>query len=124
VARRDTRPEREHPRYAVDAVVEVAVGSGEALVGRTRNLSRGGLCVELPTSIEPGTHVSACIALVFRDHETSEPLVLPARVVWCTPLGGGYQLGCQFGRLARMQTAYLDLFLSYLDASPRAASAH
>jgi hypothetical protein len=113
------RPEaREHPRYVVDALVEIATET-TLTIGRSLNLSRGGLCLELDEPIASGTWVEVRIALIYQDEERSEPLALPARIVWCTPLGAGYQVGVQFRRLSFHQSAYLDLFLSYIDASPR-----
>lgn len=110
---------RVHPRFALDAVVELATKAGALLGGRTCNVSRGGLCVELAGAIDPGDEVEIRIALRFHDDGQSEPLLLPARVVWCTPLGDGYQIGSQFRTLSLHQSADLDLFLGFIDASPR-----
>jgi Tfp pilus assembly protein PilZ len=110
-------PERAHPRFVVDVMVEIATPAGAPLSGRTRNVSRGGLCVELGEAVAPGQEVEIRMALLFEDDEMSEPLGLPARVVWCTPLGRVYQIGGQFRALSRHQAAYLDLFLSYIDAA-------
>lgn len=102
----------------VDAAVEIATAEGEAMFGCTRNLSRGGLCVEIDSPLEVGASVEVRIALVFQDEQRSEPLPLPSRIVWCTPLGTTHQIGVQFLRLSFYQAANLDLFLSYIDASP------
>jgi Tfp pilus assembly protein PilZ len=109
---------REHPRFVMDAAVEIATADGEAMFGRTRNLSRGGLCVEIDSPLRVGSSVEVRIALVFQDEQRSEPLPLPSRIVWCTPLGAAHQIGVQFLRLSFYQAANLDLFLSYIDASP------
>jgi len=111
--------ERGHPRFVVDAVVEVAGGSGALLRGRTRNISRGGLCVELGQPLAPGEEVELRIALLFQDRRQTEALALPARIVWCTPLGDSCQVGSQFRQLSVEQAAYLDVFLGYIDASPQ-----
>jgi hypothetical protein len=115
------RDDREHPRVVTDALVEVVTAGGPLLAGRTRNLSRGGLCVELTGPVEPGAEVEIRITLVFHDDHRSETLGLTARVVWCTPLGDCYQVGSQFGRLSFDEAVYLNMFLSYMDASPRLA---
>jgi Tfp pilus assembly protein PilZ len=109
---------REHPRFVVDAMVEIMAASGALLRGRTRNISRGGLCVELHQALAAGEEVELRIALLFQDRRQTEALALPARIVWCTPLGDGCQVGSQFLRLSADQAAYLDLFLGYIDASP------
>lgn len=87
--------------------------------GRSRNISRGGLCLEVGDAVAAGDLVDVRISLIFHDQHISEPLGLPARVVWCTPLGDVHQVGCKFAVLGHEETAYLDLFLSYIDAAPR-----
>ncbi|HTE55420.1 MAG TPA: PilZ domain-containing protein [Kofleriaceae bacterium] len=112
---------REHPRFAIEARVDVRTDAA-GLSGRTRNLSRGGLCIELDAPLGAGADVEVGIALVFDDDHCSEPLALPACVAWCTPIDARYQVGCQFRRLSPHQAANLDLFLRYLEAAPRAAA--
>jgi hypothetical protein len=107
--------ERAYPRYAIDAAVEIRVGDGRAL-GRTRNLSRGGLCVDVDRPVAPGATVELSITLVFDDDRLSEPLSLGARVMWCTAVDDGHQLGCQFVGAMPRDLAYLDMFLRYLEA--------
>jgi hypothetical protein len=109
--------ERAFPRYACDAVVTVHHARGTA-GGNTTNLSRGGLCALVSETIGVGATVDVEIALVFDEETTSEPLRLPARVVWSTPLDDKHQLGVSFLSLTADQTKYLDLFLRYL-ATPR-----
>lgn len=106
---------REHPRFAVEAAVDVRLPDGASLSGATRNLSRGGVCLELDAPAPPGTDVAIHITLVFEVDTTSEPLALPARVAWSTPMGERHQIGCQFLALTREQLIYLDMFLRDLD---------
>jgi hypothetical protein len=106
--------EREHPRYAHEAVVTFHVGP-KAIGGRTQNLSRGGLCADLADAIPNGTSLDVDIQLVFDDVGESEALRLPARVVWCTTVDDGYQVGLSFRPLSAEQAQYLSLFLKYLD---------
>ena len=113
---------REHPRFAVCAVVEVTTRRGE-LHGQTRNVSRGGLCLELAEPLVTGEDVAIAIALVFQDEQRSEQLGLPARIVWCTPIDGAHQVGAKFSRLSARQLAHLDMFLRFIEAAPRTASA-
>jgi hypothetical protein len=111
--------EREHPRYAHEAVLTLIVGA-KTIWGRTQNLSRGGLCAELADSIPNGTNIDVDIQLVFDDAET-EPLRLPARVAWCTTLDEAFQIGLSFRSLTAEQSQYLTLFLKYLDDGTPAA---
>src|SRR5882724_7780271 len=105
--------EREHPRYAHEAVVTIHAGS-QTHWGRTQNLSRGGLCADLPESIPNGANIDVDIQLVFDDVE-SEPLRLPARVVWCTTVDEAFQVGLSFRSLSTEQHELLSVFLKYLD---------
>lgn len=92
------------------------------LHGRTRNVSRGGLCLDLGEALVTGEDVAIAIALVFQDDQYSEQLGLPARIVWCTPIDDIHQVGAQFSRLSARQVAYLELFLRSIKAAPRAAA--
>jgi hypothetical protein len=85
--------------------------------GRTTNVSRGGLCADLPTKIPFGTEVEADIQLVFEEDVQSEPLTIQARVVWCTAVDEGFQIGLAFKPLRAEQSQYLTMFLRYLDDS-------
>jgi hypothetical protein len=105
--------DREHPRYAHEAVVTFHVG-GKTLWGRTQNLSRGGLCADLSEPIPNGTDIEVDIQLVFDDVE-SEPLRLPARVAWCTTLDETFQIGLSFQKTTAEQVEFLTMFLRYLD---------
>lgn len=122
-----SRPEREFPRYAVEAAVEIRPhGAGSTRRGRTSNLSRGGLCAVVDAGVPIGRTVDVEVALVFSEGSLSEPLALPARVVWCTDLGDGHQVGLAFQGLAAGQREYLELFLRFLEdgaTARRAASA-
>lgn len=86
---------------------------GAAHEGRTRNVSRGGVCADLAGAVPVGTDIDVDLALVF-DEALSEPLRLPGRIVWCTMVDEGYQVGIAFRPLSAELTGYLDLFLRYL----------
>ena len=85
--------------------------------GRTNNVSRGGLSAQLPDPLPVGVDVEVDLVLVFDDDVQSDPLRLPARVVWCTPLDEGHQIGIAFRPLDAQRTEYVTLFLRYLDDS-------
>ena len=98
----------------MEAAVQLQTGTG-AVEGRAQNVSRGGFAALAPTAIAPGTRCTARLALVFNTHTFSEPLDLPARIVWCTALGDKQQLGAAFLALTTKQIEFLELFLRYLD---------
>lgn len=106
--------EREHPRYAHEAAITV-IHTGRQLQGRTRNVSRGGVCAELVEEVPAGATILVDIQLVFDEDTQSEKLRLPARVAWCTPLDEAYQIGLAWLALHEEQLEYLGLFLKYLD---------
>ena len=106
--------EREHPRYAHEAAVTFHVGK-QVIEGRTRNLSRGGICANLAEPIAAGLDLDIDIVLVFEDDAQSEPLRLPARVAWCTPVDDAHQIGLMFRPLPRDTGEYLTMFLRFLD---------
>lgn len=106
---------RKFPRFAIDAAIEVAVDGAVRARGRTRDLSRGGLSAAVDGDVPRGARVDVQIALLLEAGHASEPLTLPARVVWSTPLGGARQLGLAFLPLGRDQTADLELFVRFLE---------
>lgn len=109
-----SRLEREHRRYAHDVAVTFRVGA-EAIEGRTRNVSRGGLCATITDALTAGTDIDVDIVLVFDDGMQSEALRLPGRVAWCTTVDESYQIGISFRALDKQRAEYLSMFLRYLD---------
>lgn len=94
---------------------------GKVHRGRTTNVSRGGLAAELPNALAIGSEIECELQLVFEDDAQSEPLSVPARIVWCTALEDVYQIGVAFKPLPAEQARFLTMFLRYLDDSgPRA----
>lgn len=109
-----SRSEREHPRYAHDVAVTFRIGP-QVIEGRTRNVSRGGLCANLADPIAMGADIDVEIVLVFDDGMESEALRLPGRVAWCTTVDDAHQIGVSFRALDKKRTEYLGMFLRYLD---------
>ncbi len=105
---------RQYPRYALEVAVEIKTGD-RVLAGRSRNLSQGGFSGLVDDKLLPGTDVFVSLALVFDTDTFSEPLELPARVVWSTAIGDGHQLGVSFRQLSDDQQQFLDMFLRYLE---------
>lgn len=108
--------DREHPRYAHEAVVTLRV-AGKLHQGRTTNVSRGGVAAEVANAIAVGTEIECDLQLVFEDDAQSEPLRVPGRVVWCTALEDVFQVGVVFKPLAADKAQFLTMFLRYLDDS-------
>lgn len=109
-----SRPEREHRRFAHEAAVSFRVGK-QVHEGRTKNVSRGGLCAEIAKPIPMGTELEVDLVLVFDENSQSEPLRLPARVVWCTNVDNAFQVGIVFRGLDAERAEHVTLFLRYLD---------
>ncbi|HEX5062102.1 MAG TPA: PilZ domain-containing protein [Kofleriaceae bacterium] len=105
--------DRQHPRYAADVGIKFYVGK-QVMDGRTKNVSRGGLCADLANALPIGSHVEIELTLKFDDASQSEPLRLPVRIVWCTPVEDAFQVGLSFRGLDKQRAEYLTLFLKYL----------
>ncbi len=108
-----TESTRQYPRFAIEAAIELVTAAGSTK-GRTKNVSRGGLAANVSRPIPPGLKVDVRMSLVFDEDTFSEPLVLPARVVWCTPIRDDFQLGASFMQLGSEEQSYLAMFLRYL----------
>jgi hypothetical protein len=106
--------QRIHPRFDVKAQVEIVRGGGARLRCMTRNVSKGGVCLDAPVELVSGENIDVLITLVFDANRSTEPLALPARVMWSTAIGKTHQVGTQFRQLTVDQSTYLDLFLRYL----------
>lgn len=97
---------------------------GQAIAGRTRDVSRGGLCATLSEQLAVGTDIELDIQLVFEDDRQSEALRLPARIVWCTSIDDHHhQVGVRFLPLTGVTAEYLTMFLRYLDGEDRIRNA-
>jgi len=117
------RPQRQHPRYAHEAAITLLT-PGQEISGRTRNVSRGGLCATLPEELAIGTEIQIDIQLVFENEHRSEALRLPARIAWCTSIDDSHQIGAQFLPLDAETSEYLTMFLRYLDDEDTSRAKH
>ena len=104
---------RQHPRYAIEIEARVEADGAE-FRARTRDLSRSGMCFVTKEAVSVGIPVVIEAALKFSPNASSEALPLSARVMWCTPVHEGFQVGVAFTRLQAQTLDYLDLFLKYL----------
>jgi c-di-GMP-binding flagellar brake protein YcgR len=105
---------RQHPRYAIALDAE-ALFDGRHFAGRTQDISRGGFCLVLPEPVPMNALGQVKLALVFSDNQFSEQLTLAATIVWCTPFGGGFQVGIKFASLSPDIEGYLALFIKFLE---------
>ena len=92
---------------------------GVTLTGRTHNVSRGGLCADLPEPLAAGTEVTVDLQLVFEEDVQSEPLEMPARVAWSTPFDDQFQIGLSFRPIDAAKAELFAIFLRLLDDSER-----
>jgi Tfp pilus assembly protein PilZ len=104
---------RQFPRYPVEIDARIVAEGGE-FRARSRDLSRSGMCFVTPGAVPVGTPLVIEAALKLSPTATSEALPLAARVMWCTPLHEGFQVGVAFTRLQGPTLEYLDLFIKYL----------
>ena len=56
------------------------------------NISGGGVCFEATENLQAGT----LVALDIHSHDFDAPILALAKVVWCKPHGGRYQVGAEF----------------------------
>jgi len=108
---------RRHPRFHVDVDANVHTVDGRKTVARTRDLSRSGICLVTADPLKSGGRLSIELVLLLGPRSSSEPLPLRARVVWCTAIAGAFQIGAMFDNLSAKESAFLDIFLRYLDGS-------
>ena len=104
---------RQHPRYVIEIEARVVADDAE-FRARTRDLSRSGMCFVTREPMSVGIPVVIEAALKFSANAFSEALPLSARVMWCTSVREGYQVGVAFTRLQPQTAEYLELFLKYL----------
>lgn len=104
---------RRHPRFAVEMSAAVTSDQGR-FSARTRDLSRGGICFLLFSPLAVGSTFTVELSLVLGENVYSEPLALPGKVVWCTAVDEGYQIGATFLTLDRTNREYLNMFIRFL----------
>lgn len=77
---------RKHTRVSLDVEVDISSDSN-FFVGKTRDLSMGGLFVETPVALPIGTTLSIALKLKGRKHD------LAAEVMWALDTGDGATVG-------------------------------
>ncbi len=105
---------RQSIRYDVVTEVTVIHEHGHASV-RTRDLSKGGLCMLLPYPLERGASVRLELSLLLGPNAQSEPLSMNAKVAWCAPENTDFfQVGVSFLDLNEEEETHLETFLEFL----------
>lgn len=105
---------RREQRQSVDVNATVTV-DGRAIVARTRDISRSGICLVSDSEVPRESEVGISLVLSLGKGATSEPLRLQGRPAWCTPLFGKYQIGITFVALDSERRRYLDLFMKFVE---------
>lgn len=110
--------DRRDLRYDVELAAEVDA-AGEPLLAATRNLSKGGVCLDVERALPEGETLGVSLFLTLEGIEQAdnEALVVPAKVVWCTERDdGGFTAGMQFAALTPAQVRAVESFLRTLEA--------
>lgn len=96
---------RSHPRVPLSVDVTCEVSGGAPILGRSKDISVGGMFIDSETQVTFGTQVS----IVLRLPNTKADVRLPGIIRWLKP--GGF--GVQFGLLGAREThAISELFKS------------
>ena len=106
MSREDPQPRA--PRFHVRLSAELHV-EGHRLTGTTRNLSIGGVCLEIDRPLAEGKLVSLTLFVVEDDVETegARGLDLTGSVQWAAEGDRSYAVGIKFGHLNATQSAAL-----------------
>ncbi len=111
----------DHPR--AQQRFEIRIGAelrvdGKVVTGTTRNLSTGGMCVEIDRPMTEGAMVRLTLFLVEDDVETegARGLELTGTVQWTAEADRGYAIGVKFGNLNAQQTNALANAIKAVDA--------
>lgn len=97
---------RRHRRYAHDGLVNYR-RLGPSTPGQVRNISEGGLMVELPELLPPGTALDLDIIL------SERRIHAEVEVVWSKESSNAsYPHGCKFTRLELQDRLTLAVFLA------------
>jgi c-di-GMP-binding flagellar brake protein YcgR len=102
---------RKHPRIPARRSATIYVGSHPS-AARLRDLAHGGACLVVETGLERGLRLE--LELRPARGDAKAPLRVAGRVVWCTALDGGFQVGVAFPVLDRATTQRVARLLSEL----------
>ncbi len=96
------------PRYPIRLSAELKV-EARTVTGTTRNLSIGGVCVELDRPVAEGKELRLTLFIVEDDVEAegTRGLDLTGTVQWTAEADRGYAIGIKFGALSPAQKTAL-----------------
>jgi len=103
------KPVRREPRYPLRISAELRI-QGQAVTGITRNLSAGGVCVEIDRPIKEGVPVQLTLFVVEDDVEAAfgTSLEVNGTVQWTAEADRGYATGIKFGTLSPQHQAAIE----------------
>ncbi len=103
-----TQPQPRAPRFNIRLSAEIHVDS-RRVTGTTRNLSVGGVCVEIDRPIAEGKQIRLTLFVVEDDVETegARGLDLTGTVQWMAEGDRNYAIGIKFAGLSAAQTTAL-----------------
>jgi hypothetical protein len=103
------QPQARATRFNIRLSAELVVDT-HRLTGTTRNLSTGGVCVEIDRPIAEGKRIRVTLFIVEDDVETegARGLDLIGTVQWAAEGDRNYAIGIKFGDLNPSQTTQLN----------------
>lgn len=108
---------RRAPRYDIRISAELRTGE-RTLLGTTRNLSTGGVLLEVERELAEGADLAIRLFVVEDDIESAggSGLDLSGTVQWCAEADRGFHVGVQFVRMTDVQTRALSRALAAVSA--------
>ena len=102
-------PQARAPRFPIRIGAELRL-EGRTITGTTRNLSSGGVCLEIDRPLAEGALVRLTLFTVEDDVETegARGLELTGTVQWSAEADRGYAIGIKFGNLTGAQAKALE----------------
>ncbi len=107
---------RQHARYDVKLSAELTLGE-EVFTATTRDISEGGVGLDLDRSLPEETELGINLFLVVDDveDERSQPLAVRGFVAWCAERDEGeWAAGIRFADMAANQKQWLKQFLEFI----------
>ena len=112
-------PQARAPRFNIRLSAELKVDA-QRMTGLTKNLSTGGVCVEIDRPIAEGKVIRLTLFVVEDDVETegARGLELTGTVQWMAEGDRNYAVGIKFGNLSAQQTTALNNALKAVGEPP------
>jgi hypothetical protein len=103
-----SQPQERAPRFNIRLSAEVKVDA-HRMTGTTRNLSTGGVCIEIDRPVAEGKLIRLTLFVVEDDVETegARGLELTGTVQWMAEGDRNYAIGIKFANLNSAQTTAL-----------------